>query len=44
MKQTVQFVPRFDDLDMAWLYIAQGWRGVKIMPNHHGEYSWLVWK
>ena len=41
---TAQLVDRDDDLDMAWLYIAQGWAGVKLIPGHHGNWSWLVWK
>lgn len=43
-RQTVMMVPRDDDLDMAWLWIARGWKGVKLMPLHHGHWSWLVWK
>ena len=41
---TVQYVERFDDLDMAWLYVAQGWTGITVMQNHHGYWSWLAWK
>ena len=42
---TVMHVDAFDDLDMAWLYYAQGWSGVYLQIDcHHGAYSWLVWK
>lgn len=41
---TVQYVERFDDLDMAWLYYAQGWQRVTIMDCHHGYWSWMVSK
>lgn len=40
----VKYVPRFDDLDMAWLYHAQGWKKVKWLTMPHGYWSWLAVK
>lgn len=42
--RTFAYVERFDDLDMAWLYHAQGWAKVKWMMGHHGYWSWLAVK
>lgn len=41
---TVQYVERFDDLDMAWLYVAQGWSKITWIKGHHGYWSWLAVK
>lgn len=41
--QTVMHVEPDDDLDMAWLWIARGWKGVIVQTGVHSQ-SWLVWK
>jgi len=41
---TCQFVPMYDDLDMAWLYYAQGWLKIVQLWGNHGHWSWLAVK
>lgn len=41
---TVMLVPCYDDLEMAWLYHAQGWECVYRLAGNHGFWSWLVWR
>lgn len=43
-RRTVMQVERDDDLDMAWLWIARGWKGVDLMIGLSGHYCWLVRK
>lgn len=42
MREIVQFVNAYDDLDMAWIYHAQGWDIIKRLDGNHGYWSWLA--
>jgi hypothetical protein len=43
LHSTVMQVEPDDDLQMAWLWIAHGWKGVRIQAGVHSQ-SWMVWK
>lgn len=42
MRETVQFVNAYDDLDMAWIYHAEGWAMIERLAGNHGYWSWLA--
>lgn len=41
---TTKIVERYDDLDMAWLYHAEGWHYISRIAGHHSYWSWMAVK